>query len=126
MVTMADTNAQRQQRHRRHRAGDHSMCRKPCQDSRPSRKIAPVPAGSGRDLDPGAEMRDLAVQLREACRADPGNAVLAREYRNTLVLLMPSHDGAVDVELQALMREIGGLSKPTRGQEWPDWGNDRG
>jgi hypothetical protein len=60
-------------------------------------------------------MRDLALQLRGAYEADPANAVLAREYRQTLLALMPSRGGGVDAELRLLMGE---LSRPARG-DWP-------
>jgi hypothetical protein len=115
---MADSDAVRQQRRRRHRAGDHSMCRRGCQDARPSLKIAEVPAGSGESLDSAAALRDLAAQLQEAYRADPGNALLARELRNTLLVLMPSREAGVDAELRLLMGE---LSRPVPDGPPPSW-----
>jgi hypothetical protein len=85
-------------------------------------RIAPVPPGSGQSLDPAGALRDLAAQLREAYLADPANAVLAREYRATLLALIPSRDTAVDAELAQLMGEIAGFSKPVRGRDWLDGG----
>jgi hypothetical protein len=127
MVTMADSDALRQQRFRRHRSGDHSICRRNCKDSRPSLKIAPLPAGSGKDLDPAAALRDLACQLQAAYRVDPANAVLARELRSTLLVLLPAPNAGIDAELKALM---GDLSRPERG-DWPpgtpgNWDDDGG
>jgi hypothetical protein len=94
------------------------MCRQNCQDARPSLRIAPVPAGSGKDLDPAVSLRDLARQLEVAYRADPGNAVLARELRSTLLVLMPSVDAAMDHEWQQLMST---LSRPVPRSETRDW-----
>jgi hypothetical protein len=111
MVTMSDSDAVRQMRRRRHKGGDHSMCRRGCQDARASVRIAPVPAGSGEDLDPAAALRDLAAQLQAASAADPSNAILAREYRATLLALLPAGDAAVDREWQKLMAD---LSRPVR------------
>jgi hypothetical protein len=119
---MADSDAVRQQRRRRHLAGDHSACRRGCQAARVSLKIAPVPPGSGRDLDPSAALRDLAAQLREACAADPSNAALSREYRATLLALSPPREGGVEAEMRLLMAE---LSRPVKGQDWPDFDDRR-
>jgi hypothetical protein len=118
MVTMADSDAVRQARRRHHRAGDHSMCRQGCQVRGASVRIAPVPEGSGQNLDPSAALRDLAAQLRAACEADPSNAVLAREYRATLMALLPSPGAGIDGEFKALMAE---LSKPVPRSETGDW-----
>jgi hypothetical protein len=99
----------RQQRYRRHKAGDHSLCsRSRCQDARPSLKIAEVPAGSGGGLDPQAALRDLAVQLAAAYAADPANASLAKELRSTLLVLAPRQDEDVKAELVKLMTELQG------------------
>lgn len=115
---MADSDAIRQARRRRHRQGDHSMCRRNCQDGRSPLRIAPVPAGSGENLDAGAAMRDLAAQLLEAYRSDPMNAVLAREARHTLLALTPSRDGAADAEWRGLMAD---LARPVSSRgEWDD------
>lgn len=103
---MADSDAVRQQRRRHHQAGDHSMCRRGCKESRASVTIAEVPAGSGRDIDPSAALRDLAAGLQEAYRTDPGNGLLARELRMTLLALRPPRDAGVDDELAALMRDL--------------------
>jgi hypothetical protein len=107
---MADTGAVRQQRYHRHKMGDHSMCKRGCQ--RGQLRIAEVPDGGGESLDPVAELRQLAVQLLAAYRADPGNAALAKECRATL-LCVPGSQGTSqeDAQWQALMSE---LSRPYR------------
>jgi hypothetical protein len=114
MVTMSDSDAVRQMRRRRHKGGDHSMCRRGCQDARVPLQLAPVPVGSGEDLDPVTGLRDLAAQLQAACRADPMNSALARELRSTLLALMPSNDGAMDREWRRLVDE---LSRPAPGRD---------
>lgn len=119
---MADSDAVRQQRRRRHRAGDHSMCRRDCGDGGGSLRIAPVPAGAGRDLDPAAALRDLAVQLQAAYDADPGNALLAKELRTTLLALSPSREAGVDAEFKLLMQE---LSRPVPRDQDGDWRDGR-
>jgi hypothetical protein len=63
-------------------------------------------------------MRDLAVQLQAAYSADPGNALLARELRATLLALSPSQDAAADAEWKALMAE---MSRPVPRSETKDW-----
>jgi hypothetical protein len=118
MVTMSDSSAVRQQRYRRHKAGDHSACRRGCNDARASRRKQVLPARSGEDLDPAAALRDLAAQLQAAYEADPGNGLLARELRQTLLVLMPSRDAGVDAELRALMAD---LSRPVPRSETGDW-----
>lgn len=115
---MADSDAVRQARRRRHRSGDHSMCRKGCQGSRASVRVPAIEAGSGQDLDPSAALRDLAVRLQAACAADPGNSALARELRATLMALMPSREPGVDAEWRQLMAE---LSRPVPRSETGDW-----
>jgi hypothetical protein len=82
-------------------------------------KIVPVPAGSGKDLDPAVGLRDLAVQLQVAYRADPSNAVLARELRTTLLVLMPSKNADMDAQWKLLMGE---LSRPVQSRDWFDDG----
>jgi hypothetical protein len=106
MGHVADSDAVRQQRRRHHRAGDHSQCRRDCQDGRASLRAAPVPDGAGENLDPGAALRDLAAQLQAAYSADPGNAVLAREYRSTLLALLPAREAGVDAEMRLLMETL--------------------
>ena len=97
---MADSGAARQARYKRHKAGDHSLCR----HDRPSlRVLPPVPAPD--DFDPVAEMRALAARLVTATAAEPGNAALARELRATLAALSPGASG-LDPELAELLREF--------------------
>ena len=75
-------------------------------------------AGSGENLDPAAALRDLAAQLQAASAADPGNAALAREYRGTLLCLLPPRDASVDAEFRALMSV---LSSPVPASETGGW-----
>ena len=87
---MADSGAVRAQRHRLHKRGNHSMCRRNCGESRQVPRALPdIPPSSeaSGEFDPVARMRDLAEQLRQASAADPSDAVLAREYRLTLIEL---------------------------------------
>lgn len=79
---MADSEAVRSRRKRKHAQGDHSMCRHP-RESVPPVTVLP---GDG-ELDPVTELRRSAARLVAACEADPSNAVLARELRATLAVL---------------------------------------
>ena len=87
---MADPGLVRTQRYRLHRAGDHSLCKRCAALKKPIADDGPV-------NDPLAETRLLAGRLAAAHRADPGNALLARELRMTLQALMGG--GSVDGEL---------------------------
>jgi hypothetical protein len=120
---MADDGATRTRRWKLHKQGNHSMCRGSCSIARGSPTIVPVPSGSGKDLDPDASMRDLAARLEVAHRADPGNGVLARELRSTLLVLMPTVDAAMDAEWKQVMAE---LSRPVPRSETRDWFDDGG
>jgi hypothetical protein len=80
------------ERSRKHKAGDHSLCKR-CAVKR----AATIPDPPVED--PDAVMRQLAGQLAAACRADPGNATLARELRMTLEALRDPGDG-MDRELK--------------------------
>jgi hypothetical protein len=91
---LADSGALRVRRARAHKAGDHSLCVR-CAVLRAApdviREAVPV-------ADPEQGLRVLAGQLTAAYRADPGNALLARELRMTLQALM-APAGSVDGEL---------------------------
>jgi hypothetical protein len=94
---VADSDALRARRHRRHKAGDHSACRQDCED-RATRQFAPVrpvtaPAG---DLDPRAELIGLARRLAAAHEADPQRADVARELRATLLAIEAAEPAAAD------------------------------
>jgi hypothetical protein len=103
---MADSDAVRQLRRRRHRQGDHSMCTRHCKDARPTLKIAELPVGTAGNLDPAAAMADLARALMVAYRADPANAALARELRATLQSLPGARDAGVEDEMAAFIRTL--------------------
>jgi len=88
---VADSEALRSRRKRAHAAGDHSLCRR-CKALTPA---LPAPAG-GIPAIPQAEVKDaetglrqLAARLTTAHEADPANAMVARELRMTLQVLMP-------------------------------------
>ena len=93
---MADSGSLRVRRHRQHKAGNHSLCRPGCGGKTQVPAVLPklreVRAGSGENLDALAAMADLAAQLRLACEANPADAVLAREYRLTLMELAKGGD----------------------------------
>lgn len=95
---MADSGAVRQARYKAHKAGDHSGCRHP----RPV--VVPLAdRGDGLGLDPVGELRALAAGLMAAWRADPGNAVLAREARATLLCIPAEEPDDVLAELRAMV-----------------------
>lgn len=101
MSHMADSGAVRQARHKAHKAGDHSGCRHPVG---PRPVVVPLAdRGDGRDLDPVGELRALAAGLMAAWRADPGNAVLAREARATLLCIPAEEPDDVLAELRAMV-----------------------
>ena len=109
-------------RHRWHKAGNHSLCKPGCGGNQP----IPVPSrdfgeDSG-DLDPAAELRALAVQLRAASAANPSDSILAREYRLTLQALPAPRDSGVD----ELLREIAGYSRPVPPTQTVNWLDDDG
>jgi hypothetical protein len=99
---MADSDALRMQRYRRHRQGDHAICRHP--PLAPVVEINPASAPPG-NLDPVAELRSLADRLTGAHQADPGNAAVARELRMTLQMLQGLPEEEIDplAELRAMM-----------------------
>ena len=82
---MADSEAVRSRRKRLHAAGDHSDCVR-CDGLR-------APLGELADVepctDPAGELALLAGRLVAATKADPGNAMLARELRSTLLAMAP-------------------------------------
>jgi hypothetical protein len=106
MVSMADSDATRQARRRRHAAGDHSLCTKRCQAARTRAGIGEVPAGSAEDLDPKAALAELAHGLMDEWKADRRNSVLARELRQTLLVLVPRSDDGMQAAWNELIREL--------------------
>ncbi len=93
---MADSDALRMRRSRRHRAGDHSLCRN-CA----ALKLA-APASAGEVTDASSELRQLAYRMAEAHRGDPSNAILGAELRKTLLELMPKGKQDADADLTGL------------------------
>lgn len=102
---MADSGALRVRRARMHKAGDHSLCRR-CAVVRDGAAVtlAAVPDAPG--LDALEELRALAGLLAAAYRADPGNALLARELRMTLQALMAGA-GKADGDLTRFLAALG-------------------
>jgi len=83
---MADSEALRSRRKRAHAAGDHSLCRM-CDGGAPRQAALSVAADADPCADPAGELAALAGRLAAAHRAAPGNALLARELRITLLTL---------------------------------------
>lgn len=105
---MADPPALRMRRSRAHKAGDHSLCTSRC--AVVSGSAAPSGVTQARPVaDPVAEMRQLAGTLAQAYKADPGNALLARELRMTLQALAGRGTGqeGQDDDLAALFADLG-------------------
>jgi hypothetical protein len=101
---MADSDAVRAQRYRMHKAGNHGLCRPGCGQRAP--KPAEMTGVAGAQVDPGAGLIELAATLRAAHLADPGNALLAREYRLTLQAIGPGE--RVDGELERMFAAFPG------------------
>ena len=96
---MADSGALRVRRAKAHKAGDHSLCVR-CAAVRP---VTADPEGVAPVSDAEAELRQLAGLLAVAYRAQPENALLARELRMTLQALLPAAGGqTLDGELDDL------------------------
>jgi len=87
---VADSGALRMRRRRQHLSGDHSLCRR-CDGGGPRAALSAV-AGASPCSDPAGELAALAGRLVAASVADPGNAMLARELRATLVALGAAGD----------------------------------
>jgi hypothetical protein len=81
---MADSQALRSRRCRKHRAGDHSECR---HDDGSGPPAVPLVVRDG--IEPRAALVALACRLEAAHVADPANERLARELRATLLVLLP-------------------------------------
>jgi hypothetical protein len=102
---MADSDSVRSRRKRAHAAGDHSLCRR-CEGGGPLRADAVEPTGPlradavradlGPCMDPAGALARLAGRLEAAHVANPGNALLARELRATLLALPIAADQEVD------------------------------
>jgi hypothetical protein len=120
---LADSEAVRSRRKRLHAAGDHSMCRR-CAAVRgdvitvpevglppgfepPSAALTALPSLAPPHLDPVAELRQLAAEALAAYRADTSNAILLRECRATLALLLPKDAGKADADLTGLLKALG-------------------
>jgi hypothetical protein len=105
---VADSGALRARRHRQHRSGDHSLCRKNCAGvQRGAGDLRRVSPASERftGVDPETELEQLARRLAEDYEADRGNALLARELRMTLQSLKPGGPPQ-DAALAGLLDEL--------------------
>jgi len=90
---MADSSTLRSRRSRAHAAGDCSLCR-----HGPRSVVAVLPAAGAVPVDPRVSLERLAARLEAQHEQDPGNALLARELRMTLVALSaPEDDLGFDV-----------------------------
>lgn len=58
-------------------------------------------------LDPVAELHQLAAEALMAYRRDTSNAILLRECRSTLALLLPKDAGKADADLTGLLKALG-------------------
>ena len=85
---MGDSAAVRAARYRAHKAGDHHSCR----HGPLPRPVSVLPVADAAELDPAAELRALAARLAAATIEEPGNASLARELRQTLLVIPPATD----------------------------------
>lgn len=106
---MADSEAVRSRRKRLHALGDHSSCRRcAAVTGRPAPGMTLLPPSAPAvKFDAVAELRELAAELHAAYRQDPANAMLARECRSTLALLMPKDAGKADADLTGLLKALG-------------------
>src|SRR5262252_7389943 len=106
---MADSGSLRVRRHRQHRAGNHSLCRPGCGGiTRVPPALPKIGGDAAKIADPLAAMAELAAQLKAACEANPADAVLAREYRLTLVELAKGSDGDGKDPFAELLAELAG------------------
>jgi hypothetical protein len=97
---VTDSDAVRSRRKRLHAAGDHSLCRHVLRGGAAAAAglLVALPGPSGGPVDPHASLEALALRLEAAHEADPGNAMVARELRATLVTLSaPEDDLGFDV-----------------------------
>jgi len=86
---MADSGATRTRRWKLHKAGDHSEC-KGCDalSGAAAVPVAPVPGDAlASPVDAQAALEKQARRLEAACEANPGNALLEKELRATLLAL---------------------------------------
>jgi hypothetical protein len=106
---LADSGALRVRRARAHKAGDHSLCRRcaAVTGGVPAHVAALPPAIPAVKFDPAAELRVLATELHEDYRADRGNAMLARECKAALALLLPKDAGKADPDVTGLLKALG-------------------
>jgi hypothetical protein len=89
---MADSGATRTRRWKLHKAGDHSEC-KGC-DARRGTVAAPVPRDTlDGPVDVQASLEAQARRLEAACEVAPGNALLEKELRATLLALRGPREG---------------------------------
>jgi hypothetical protein len=98
-LIMADSGATRTRRWKLHRAGNHSEC-KDCDALRGAAAVlvVPVPRDTpGGPVDVQASLEAQARRLEAACEAAPGNAMLEKELRATLLALRGPGDADDDL-----------------------------
>lgn len=104
---MADSDAVRSRRKRRHAAGDHGMCGPSCDRRPPGRVLATAAvAQAGPCTDPAAALAALAARLEAAHEADPADAAVARVLKDTLVVLAGLDGGEDDGDPLAGLRAL--------------------
>ena len=102
---MADDGATRTRRWKAHKRGDHHLCGPRC-DALSVAVTAPVPGDVGDGpVDVGAALERQARRLEAACESEPGNAVLERVLKDTLLALRGAGED-VDRELAAFDAEF--------------------
>jgi hypothetical protein len=103
---MADSGALRTERYKRHKAGDHSVCRRGCGGRVIPVAFPPSAAGDDAGVEPRAALERLARRLEAAHAEDPANALVARELRMTLQALAAG--GSVQDDAAAFLAEFRG------------------
>jgi hypothetical protein len=98
---MADSQALRSRRCRKHQAGDHSLCRHDARSGPPAVPLV-VPEG----IEPHTALVALACRLEAAHVADPANERLARELRATLLVLLSAQDSDAEPDFVAELAKL--------------------
>jgi hypothetical protein len=81
------------------------MCRRNCGIAAVPAPVTELPASSGGiPLDPQASLTALALRLEAAHEQDPGNAMVARELRATLMVIAGAGAPAED-DVDRIRRE---------------------
>jgi hypothetical protein len=105
---MADSGAARNRRYRKHRAGDHSLCRHDARSG--SQGVAAAllasPDGDSAEIDARVALVALARRLEAAHVAAPDAWQLARELRACLLVLLPAQDDDAEPDFVAELAKL--------------------